>query len=623
MTLLQDSSTFLRGLSDLWSKFFREVGQLNAMYKGTEAVVGQAYLDLLSTVLNWSVRETPVFHKEYFSLITIREDLVEQRVTDGFYAMEVTDIGLKDMKFLSNRVFEPSLVLENGVDMEVDTSGDTDVIVFYTDPFDYNGTGEPRPGIPYQTVQVLQDDGTSTSERELLLWAIDAQFDEYDLYLNYGYLVGRFEPSSEAYRSLIRGIVRYFVLGPTVSVLTSALNVIVGLPVIREDGEVLQSVSQTDTETTVTTDKTTYTFDPVIPIRDDVLDEDNWGTLTFEAFEALTSTFTVSDVISDPTWWYGKVIPERLLPGESQTRRQIYPQLWENLINNPPGLVKIGDPGFIIGADEDGYVPTGRNGYRHCYAYVVFERFLKHHAFIMEIDSGVIVAGALPFERLTLDLQNIVVAGKSAYTYLYAEPGLLLYDNLKIVDDDESMLEIEAELTVEDFGAQTDNSFVIGEAGVVIGDYYYYSGASLVVKNESTDPIGTPFENGKTPVVIGGCDPTKMPGKYDGAGSGDPDAGLFGYDSGLGKYRLIILGGHDRLGQENLGRWIYRPDQKTYHYITAIQNDTYLANPVTLVVFDETSIPTSTGNEAWDLYGAPGQLNHGDWGVQIEVETVP
>jgi len=77
------------------------------------------------------------------------------------------------------------------------------------------------------------------SIRQLALWGADVLYDRQTLYENFGYLLAFKRPSSEQYRAFLKGIAQLFVLGPTLGRFESALNVMAGLPVIRDDGEVL------------------------------------------------------------------------------------------------------------------------------------------------------------------------------------------------------------------------------------------------------------------------------------------------------------------------------------------------------------------------------------------------
>lgn len=612
----EGAENFILGLSDLWTRFFKDRPQLEGIYKGTEILIGQAYLDLLTNVLNLSLRETPVFRKEFFKLLTVREDLVEQRLSDGRYTFELTDFAVKGLKNLQNKIFQPTTILEEFLDYEVEIDGEKDLLVFYKNPFDWTGSNDTIPGVAYRTVTVVADDGTESQQRELAFWLPDVLVDRFDLYLSYGYLLDRFEPSSEAYRALLQGIVQYFVLGPTIQHLTSALNVIIGLPVVRDDGEILQEVDSSDARyNVVKTDRANYQFDAAIPLREDVLDEDNWGTLIFQAFEHLSDVFQVKDSVSDPTWWFDITIPQRVMPDEGRQRRMLNPVMYENQINNPPGLVKIGDPGFFIGADDDGFVPTTpRPTYRHLFSYIVFERFLKHHSFIVEFNPDVLKSDVIPFPRLDLDIQNVILAGRSAYTLLYLEPGITFTDTLKVAPDSAVLIFVQSNPDDELVWA-VDSSLVIGDHSWKIGDYYVYTPSGVEVKNESTDPIGTRFQDGKTPVAIGGAEPTPRNSVIISSGVGDA---TFDYDVPLA-VSYMLISNWDKIFYADVGRYIYRPAHDIFYEITAVMHTTFWTSDITLVAFENSGVIPAGTNENWELRHGPANINMLDWPVQIEV----
>lgn len=82
---------------------------------------------------------------------------------------------------------------------------------------------------------------TSLRVREMGIWAVDAQYDDFRLYEVYGHYFGARQASSEAYRAFVRGLMQLYVFGPVLDRIESALNVMADLPVIRDDGEVLLS----------------------------------------------------------------------------------------------------------------------------------------------------------------------------------------------------------------------------------------------------------------------------------------------------------------------------------------------------------------------------------------------
>jgi hypothetical protein len=65
--------------------------------------------------------------------------------------------------------------------------------------------------------------------------------------------------------------------------------------------------------------------------------------------------FTVTDYIDDPNWFDFTQIPVELMPQESASRRQSSPTLFENVVT-PADEGSIGDPGFVIGADSEGFI---------------------------------------------------------------------------------------------------------------------------------------------------------------------------------------------------------------------------------------------------------------------------
>jgi len=270
----------------------------------------------------------------------------------------------------------------------------------------------------------------TTSVAQSAFWCPDILVDRFSLYNTYGYLIDRYERSSEAYRALIRGIFQLFMLGPTLERFEAAINVVAGLQVIRDDGEIflgydngaeatgidgfldytsreftaasatfvfadinkylyissgananklfkiqsiisptkvlLETFPSTDgpvnweltstAEQTVSTSRIDYVFDRQVPLRPGVVDNANVGVKIFRAFEVLTSVFECTDYVEDPTWWELIQIPAELMPNQSGSRRQSSTTLYENVVD-PSDEGRLGDPGFYIGADDEGYVP--------------------------------------------------------------------------------------------------------------------------------------------------------------------------------------------------------------------------------------------------------------------------
>jgi len=619
--------SFLENLSNFWQKLFSDADQLESMYRGSAVLMGQAYLELLENVLNVSLLDTPVFNKEYFQLLALREDEIRYVAGDTTpddrwaYALPT---GLISFQELNNKVIEPSASLQDRVDYTV-SDGET---LFKVDPTDPEQLAAPLPGFARRIVEVsfggsFDDDDRATwvipdpnypgwlslniykgdtlrlldvgpdpgdpeqkavsdhiitlvreealyvaadtalpdadpqsyvvlrvpyddtishesmtfnvgppdyadlakdrlvlgsvrvyakrlsdgadvvedvdyeidyergivykltawtvtsinqidyqwmvevypatggtvprfsrkgiavstaTERvtQIALWALDTLVDRLVLSNNFGALINVERDSSEGYRAFLRGVFQLYVLGPVLERIESAMNVILGLPVARDDGEVLDG---TDTSSNTlkdyvftirpdSGDRATYEFAKGAPLRSDVLDPTNIGVLTFESFEPLTTGITVTDYVQDQDWWHDVVIPRELFPLDNDvippsTRRRANSRYIKHVFD-PVDAAQFGDPGLIYGADESGFEPApGHPIFRHRLAFVLMDRYLKFHTFYIRFDPTIFsLSQGEDFARSMVDLQNLVYSAKPAHTYILVQPATDFYDEV-------------------------------------------------------------------------------------------------------------------------------------------------------------------------------------------------
>lgn len=488
-----NSETLLTGLSSFWQTLFKDRDQLQALYAGTEVLLGQVYLDMVSEVLNVNLDEAPLFNREYWHALVLREDQLmydPDKAAPYYYELEDT---LVDAHFLLNRIYDPTWSWEKGTDFEVDRG----VLRFYVNPFtqslpgvarrqipitatqyrtgvdgnfltanasrfevdglvrrgddgelggtdrlasvDANftkedvgrtikvedpsnpgttltrtidaiiddttvrldatiaGSGTNLPWVIYESevffdinegdVLVLQDPNDVSREltyvidtvessnlavtttepidfskdlegiswtlqspdevEEISMWIPDGFFDRENLYLSFGYLIDRYEPSSESYRRLLQAIFQFFILGPALQRVESALNVMVGIPVVENDGEEVLSIFDRNGNSYVETNNRTYEL-PLGSVRDNVT-----VGAELEAFHPLTDVFTVTDYIEDPDWFYGRKIPEDLIFDQTLKDRSIDADPYDAIIGSKK-FGNIGDPRTYIGADYTG-----------------------------------------------------------------------------------------------------------------------------------------------------------------------------------------------------------------------------------------------------------------------------
>lgn len=286
-------------------------------------------------------------------------------------------------------------------------------------------------------------DDTEAQVNQIAFWAPDARVDKFHLYNNYGYLIERFQASSETYREFIRGVFQLYMLGPTLEHIESALNVISGFPVIRDDDELLLEYDNTSsaTENYIRTERLNgeealYAYPKAVPIRSDITSyvPGTSDEITFHAFEPVTTMFVVTDNVEDPTWWDNIIIPQRLLPGESTQRRTTFPVLYENIVGQLDDP-RIGDPGLFVGADDEGIIPAYGDTWaalRRKMANVVMERFLRWNMFFVSFDTQI---SAVLSGTFIADLQELILIAKPSYKYLYIEPASDFVDTLRVLED--------------------------------------------------------------------------------------------------------------------------------------------------------------------------------------------
>jgi hypothetical protein len=187
--------------------------------------------------------------------------------------------------------------------------------------------------------------------RRAQLYAPDIDVDRRYLSERYGVLIGREEPSSDAYKQFLRGVFQYFWVGPTHFALESALNTMVGFPVIESEGEILLRVIQSADKDEVITDRRSYVL-PAGYVKEELTETTEQGR-SFRQLEPLTNAFIVEDLVSDPTWMFNSVLPSAVMPDDSEARRLINPRLIKTAAD---GAWRVGDPGVFVGTGADGVV---------------------------------------------------------------------------------------------------------------------------------------------------------------------------------------------------------------------------------------------------------------------------
>ena len=119
---------------------------------------------------------------------------------------------------------------------DIVTNGGLTYICYAADP------GSPTLNTNYFKLYVAPFAfNVATTVPVMALWGANTLVDEEALYNNFGYLLDYKKPTSEQYRAFLRGVAQLFLLGPTLERFESAMNVMAGFPVVRDDDEVLRA----------------------------------------------------------------------------------------------------------------------------------------------------------------------------------------------------------------------------------------------------------------------------------------------------------------------------------------------------------------------------------------------
>ena len=340
----------LNSISSFWSLVFKDAELIKSFVGGIEKTLSQAYFNLLEIILKKSVQDIPIFHREKWTLLIFNEsdrnknsesllkygqgvvyggqpadsDFIPGATFQygGFAEGLTSSFKLPDKmvdieSFLMNRIYEPSLVLTNGVDFFIRNG----IIFFKENPFE-------NDLLPKK--EIIDQDG-NVVDRQVAIWALNSDFDFQFLFKNYGSIIDIFLESNENYKQFLQTAWRLFTTGPRINNLLSTLNAFLGLPVIIEEKEIVQTLLITDTEQRIVTDQHVYILAPNVDLRSDLT-----PGLELKAFDYLTDAIVILDTVRNPRWWTNFAylpIPNEILSHEYFDSLKVFNELVTTDVN--------------------------------------------------------------------------------------------------------------------------------------------------------------------------------------------------------------------------------------------------------------------------------------------------
>jgi hypothetical protein len=269
----------LQVLGTFWSVTYTAKDQLRAFTQAIATGVKQNADNITEAAEALSRHDIQILHTENWLPITIKrselnqtnfneykfdEDALafngqpaisfDQLRQTNLYAARV-DKELVEVNSIYDKILLPSFSLIVGIDFVIDRVNS--VLLFTQNPFDLPGvvpTGEYRDG--------------GITEESITLWGFKAKLDYNRLFTQFAYAVNMRLKSSENAKKFLNAIFDGLVAaGASASVLESALSAICDIPIVENDGEVVETIAQDNRGLFIATDKQVYRFaDTVAPL---------------------------------------------------------------------------------------------------------------------------------------------------------------------------------------------------------------------------------------------------------------------------------------------------------------------------------------------------------------------
>lgn len=316
MADLTTPDNFMAFLSGFWNRFFQDRGTVFGMAHNDAYEIQQIYVNFIEAMGNLSIGTILPFHKELLVPIVLRKstfstgpDILKYN-SGAYYGPQPPDAvqregvtfvygGLEQRsglyyvgipKTLSNmgpvivnRLVEPSLLLARDSDFIIGN----DIITFKADPFE-------NPLIPKRIVA----DSNGNPEEELVLWAVDVEFETFRIHTQFGHMFSSKYISSDSYRSAVEALMAAYSNGPTPQLLDALICVLCGQPVTREVTETVESIVDSTGKTLIITDSAVYKVPAGTELRPNIV-----PGAVLAAGSGLTTVAQMFDYTRNPDWW--------------------------------------------------------------------------------------------------------------------------------------------------------------------------------------------------------------------------------------------------------------------------------------------------------------------------------
>lgn len=280
---LSTGSTLFDMLGSFWNSVYGGVDFVDAYSKGLGLLAMQTFNNVSELAKTASRLQIPVFHKDKWNSLILKESdrKIGQIIkfgdgtifgyqptgvlyhfgvaTDQATRINLPNDNLKDVSVICNRLTDTSLALIKNVDYIINSNGE---IIFRSNPFTdkliYN-----RPIFDTTNRQV---------DKEITLWLFRPDYDKDYIHTHFGYVLGVQYDSSQNYKDFINSLFDGITGGTSLAVIQNALQAITDIPLVKEDNETVEHITNDHSYKLIITDKNVYRFKqtvtPIVEIGD-------------------------------------------------------------------------------------------------------------------------------------------------------------------------------------------------------------------------------------------------------------------------------------------------------------------------------------------------------------------
>jgi voltage-gated potassium channel Kch len=236
---LDRSRTLLGQLGSIWTDGYADRDFSLAMTDMQSQMALQTVSDLDEAAAAVAWATIPVWHRENYWGWTIYESDVTL-TNDGQFSLPLPS-GLVEVPVLTDRILDPTVSLSSDIDFLLTDS----TVLFRQDPF-----------AVFSSDPVFS--GGLVADRTMTLWLFRPSFDREAVYRYLGYVLGVYAASGEAYKQLAIQLADAIACGTSRSHVERIVSIIYDIPIVKEDGETVEEITNDGRYNWVVTDRNAY-----------------------------------------------------------------------------------------------------------------------------------------------------------------------------------------------------------------------------------------------------------------------------------------------------------------------------------------------------------------------------